>query len=1102
LAKSLTLEAAVSAFGAATKTKLSNSAINGAPEDQLRGPLESLIPALGDLAGIKGGINLVGETTLSQLALRPDYAVSVGKALVGFIEIKAPGKGADPRRFSDPHDRTQWQKLKALPNLLYTDGNSFSLWRNGELQGSVISLTGDVESAGQKLSAPPTLIPLLNDFLTWEPIPPTNAKALADVSARLCRLLRDEVMELIAQGDASLAALAQEWRQLLFPHATDEQFADGYSQAVSFGLLIARAFSIPLSEGIEPAAIKLRKSNSLISTALSRLTHSEETKKSLSTSLSTMLRVYDAVSWAKIGKDKDAWLNFYEDFLEVYDSALRQRTGSYYTPPQVVSAMVRLVDEALRGPLFERSRGLASPDVTVCDPAVGTGTFLLGVMRRIARTVEADEGAGAISPALQAAMNRLSGFELQFGPFAVAQLRIIAEWRALAAVNQHDGDLIKNIRLYITDTLDNPFVEDEQFSVMLAPVAESRRAANRVKREQPITVVIGNPPYKNQANGLGGWIESGSKGRDTPLSLWAPPTRQSAHAHHLRNLYIYFWRWATLKVFGSGWHAATGATETDRHGLICFISASGFLSGPGFQTMREELRRDASTIWVIDCSPEGHQPEVATRIFQGVQQPICIVMVARAAGKPRNKPAAVYCMTLPKAHRDEKFKILSNLSLDGPQWQAGLSGWGDPFLPEPRAEWANFAPLKNAFAYACPGVTAHRIWPIAPDAETLLQRWNKLRTTQDLNRKADQFQADRDRNVTRIVRVDLGPHIVRSVCVAEDKGDVMPPQRYAYRSFDRQWIIPDHRLLSMARPTLWGLHSSAQIYITAIEDRAPTIGPTITICSLIPDLHHYNGRGGRVYPLWGDAKATMSNIRTEVLHLLAQTYGEAVIPEDVFAYIAGVMAHSAFTKRFAEDLIQPGLRLPLTADVKLFKQASELGREVIWLHSYGERCVDAAAARPKGPPRLPKHKAPFMPAKGAIPPAPAPLPDTIEHDPARNRLMVGTGYIENVTKEMWDYEVSGKQIIRNWFSYRKRDRSRPIIGDRRPPSPLEGIQPTSWPAEYTSDLIDLLNVVGRLIEAEPAQAQVLDEICTGPLIPLSALQAAGIVEAPAQSDDE
>ena len=130
------------------------------------------------------------------------------------------------------------------------------------------------------------------------------------------------------------------------------------------------------------------------------------------TSLGTLTRVLDVVNWHTIRKDNPkAWLYFYEKFLEVYDNALRKRTGSYYTPPEVVSAMVNFVDEALRGPLFERSAGFAAADVIVADPAVGTGTFLLGVLRRIAATVKEDQGEGACAARSRRQPSALSGLK-------------------------------------------------------------------------------------------------------------------------------------------------------------------------------------------------------------------------------------------------------------------------------------------------------------------------------------------------------------------------------------------------------------------------------------------------------------------------------------------------------------------------------------------------------------------------------------------------------------------------------------------------------------------------------------------------------------------
>src|SRR6185437_11579233 len=177
---------------------------------------------------------------------------------------------------------------------------------------------------------------------------------------------------------------------------------------------------------------------------------------------------------------------------------------------------------------------------------------------------------------------------------------------------------------------------EERLPQILQPIGRSRRDANAVKRGEPITVVIGNPPYKEKAKGRGGWIEKGSDGREAPLDRWMPPAAWGvgAHAKHLKNLYIYFWRWATWKVFGTGLNASTGLAETERAGIVCFITVAGFLNGPGFERMRDDLRRSCREIWVIDCSPEGHQPDVPTRIFQGVQQPVCIVLAARTRRRP------------------------------------------------------------------------------------------------------------------------------------------------------------------------------------------------------------------------------------------------------------------------------------------------------------------------------------------------------------------------------------------------------------------------------------------------------------------------------------
>ena len=200
-----------------------------------------------------------------------------------------------------------------------------------------------------------------------------------------------------------------------------------------------------------------------------------------------------------------------------------------------------------------------------------------------------------------------------------------------------------------------------------------------------------------------------------------------------------------------------------------------------------------------------------------------------------------------------------------------------------------------------------------------------------------------------------------------------------------------------------------------------------------------------------------------------QRYGKQIAAEDVLAYIAAVAAHPAFTERFRSDLVTPGFADPAHGRRQGFRHRRRTWRTVIWLHTFGERFVDAKHGRPAEPPRLPPAQSPRIPKAGAISQTPQAMPDTIEYDASQRRLSIGQGYIENVSPQVWNYEVSGKHVLRQWFSYRKANRDRPIIGDRRPPSPLGDIRPDHWLAEYTSELLNVLHVLGRLVELEPTK---------------------------------
>jgi hypothetical protein len=462
--------------------------------------------------------------------------------------------------------------------------------------------------------------------------------------------------------------------------------------------------------------------------------------------------------------------------------------------------------------------------------------------------------------------------------------------------------------------------------------------------------------------------------------------------------------------------------------------------------------------------------------------------------------------SLPEGSREDKFAAIASVALDDTGWEEGPTDWRMPFLPAAAANWASYPALDDLFLYNGSGVMTGRTWVIAPDAESLKKRWKRLIDETVPAEKARLFHPHLrngmpgDKHVDKAVKEGLAGHEQRTLAVAKDSALAIDPVRYAFRSFDRQWIIPDARLINQSNPTLWKAYSTKQIYVTALMAHSPTDGPALTISGLIPDLHHYKGSfGGRVFPLWSDAGANHSNLPTRLLAELAAAYGREVRPEEVMAYIAAVAAHPGYVERFRSNLKQPGLRIPLTATIGLFDEAVIIGREVIWLHTFGERFAEG---RPAGAPKLDKD-GPTIPADGALPTTLDAMPHDLDYDAATRQLKIGTGYVANVSPEAWTYEVSGKNVLRQWWSYRRKDRSKPPMGDKRPPSPLGDIQPDVWPSEYTTELLNVLRVLTRLVALEPAQDALLGRIVAGPTIDADALMGAGALsDSSAQEDAE
>lgn len=429
------------------------------------------------------------------------------------------------------------------------------------------------------------------------------------------------------------------------------------------------------------------------------------------------------------------------------------------------------------------------------------------------------------------------------------------------------------------------------------------------------------------------------------------------------------------------------------------------------------------------------------------------------------------------------------LKLDGPEWQDCTNSWREPFKPQSAAAWTAFPALADLLPWVSPGVQTERAWVIAPDAATLRARWRELVRNPDLASRNTLLKTNRNRNIesrpTYLPRT--GDPRTRMRPLAQEPTTAEPPPTIPYgsRAFDRQYLLADHRLMYPARPDLWAANSLRQVYIAEQHAQPIEFGPALTFSSLLPDKHFFNGRGGRVFPLYRDTEGLIPNIAPGLINYLTSVLGVTLTPEDLVAYIAAVAAHPAFTSRFREELAAPGVRVPLTASYEIYGEAVNIGREVLWLHTYGDRFADPASGRLTASPKLPVGLRPKVLV--AIPGDEAGMPEEIGYESVTKTLLVGAGRIGPVAQQVWDYQTSGMRIVRHWFGYRKKNPA------GRRSSALDNIRPKSWTPEMTTALLNLLNVLGCLVTLEPTQVALLDRVLAGPQVSAADLTQASVL---------
>ena len=1026
----------------------------GQPEAQLKSPVEHLFDAYGNITHQK--VVLKDESSVERIG-RPDYAVENNGLLIGYIELKEPEKGASTTKYKG-HDAAQWSRFKNLPNILYTSANEWALYQDGELVERIIRLDGDVCCDGEAAVTEDdarSLFSLFSLFTSWSPIVPKKPKELAAYLAPFCRLIRDDVIDALKDPKSPMISLRAEIRNLLFPDADDLRFADAYAQTVIFALLLAhleKADVLHLTDAYET----LYKHHSLLSRSLEFLTD-KEARKEIITSLSLVQRVIHATpreALTATHETADPWLFFYEDFLAAYDPELRKKAGVYYTPLEVVRCQVRLIDEILHSE-FGKEMGFVEAGVATLDPAVGTGTYLLTIIDHALDRVEKGEGAGAVKGGARSLLHNLHGFEWMVGPYAVAQLRFSQ------ALTKHKVSLPDTgTGIYLTNTLESPHIKPPVPPLFHKPIAQEHERALKVKDAQHVLVCLGNPPYGRHESAerdgsnketTGGWVRYGGQSEEPILEDFLRPAREAGHGVHLKNLYnlyVYFIRWAIWKVFEH--KTAVGP------GVVSFITASSYIDGDAFSGMREHMRRTCDHIDIIDLGGEGRGTRKEENVF-AIQTPVAIFVAWRKQTKDRDIPATVRYTRI-EGTREQKLAALGSInSIKDFTWDTAPDAWQAPFRPESSSAFSKWVNITDIIPWQQSGVQCKRTWPIAPEAATLENRWSTLLQSKD-RALAMKESGDRTISLKQIDLLNFREELPAINSLTNEKPHRIV--RYSYRSFDRQYLLADNRLISRPRPQLWFSHGKKQIYLVSLFSTPLGTGPGLVVCHNIPDLHFFRGSygGGDIFPLFLDNRANKPNIPSSLLEALGN-----VSPEAVAGYIYCLLAHPAYTERFSKELINRELRIPITKDKDLFSKAAEFGGYLIWLHTYGESFH--SDERPHG--KIPTGT---VKCTMAISDRKEEYPNEYGYDEATQTVSIGDGRFAPVSKAVWEFEVSGLKVVQSWLGYRMRERK------GKKSSPLDDIHPQVWTYEFTREFLELLWVLEKTIEGYPEQEKIFNMV--------------------------
>lgn len=644
-------------------------------EHSYRADLESLI------SNYSKNIQITNEPKKVTDCGNPDFVLTRDDLPIGFIEAKDIGKNLNSSSYNEQFTRYR----ESLDNLIITDYTRFLYYKNNELIDDIQICTISGSAIKPLKSNFDKFINLISDFTQFTGKTIKSPKLLAELMAKKARLLqtileRALLVDENRNADSELFSQYQSFKNVLIHDLGIRSFSDIYAQTLAYGMFAARLHDPTLETFSRfEAAQLIPKSNPFLRRLFQSIGGYELDRRIQITvdNLAQLFRYSDVKSilmdFSKSKGKKDPIIHFYETFLEQYDYGLRYDRGVWYTPEPIVKFIVKSVDYILKDK-FKLVKGLADNSKTkileekavikgkglkkgtrlvqqekeihklqILDPATGTGTFLSEIIKYIFQNYFSKMQGAWPNYVNEHLIPRLNGFELLMASYSMAHLKLDLLLNQTGIENLTDNN---RYNIYLTNSLEE--YHPETGTIFASWLSQEASAANYLKKDTPVMVVIGNPPYKGVSSNNNPWISELIENYKYVKGEHFKETK-----HWLNDDYVKFIRFSQYHIEKTG------------EGIIAFINAHTFLDNPTFRGMRWNLLNTFDEIYCIDLHgnyiTENYDKD--ENVF-GIKQGVSINFFIKKANtkKESNRLARVYYFDL-VGSKESKFEFLDQTHL-------------------------------------------------------------------------------------------------------------------------------------------------------------------------------------------------------------------------------------------------------------------------------------------------------------------------------------------------------------------------------------------------------------------------------------------------------